>query len=47
MVDTDADGTVSFAEFEAAAPTLTIWGVDMTDPLKSFAEAESSTGAKG
>ena len=47
MVDTDADGTVSFAEFEAAGPTLTIWGIDMTDPLKSFAEAESSTGAKG
>ena len=46
-VDTEDDGTVSFDEFMAAAPELTRWGIDMTDPKKTFAEAESVTKAKG
>ena len=40
-VDNDSNGAVSFAEFQAAAPELTRWGLDMSDASKTWAEAQS------
>ena len=43
-IDTSDDRRVSYKEFEAAAPELEKWGINMSDPRKQWAEADSDKG---